>query len=78
MSEPCTTCFDCHDTVISASAVTRGQALQRFIALQGDGYAPAMCAGHGGAYTVCFNAAQRLPVGRQVHEFGQPAVDRRP
>lgn len=67
MSQQCTTCFQDRDAIVGARAATRTQALQRFIALQGEGYAPAMCEGENGSYTVCYNLALRpLAVMRSV------------
>lgn len=78
MSQQCTTCFHARESIISAQAATRQQALKRFIELQGEGYAPAMCEGRDGAYTVCYNLAQRPLASLRPLAIGQPADGRRP
>lgn len=59
MSEQCTSCFHGNKSITSSGALSRRLALSRFIALQGNGHAPAMCEAANGQYTVCFNAAER-------------------
>lgn len=60
MNSRCRDCFQSSQVVVSTAALTRAGALSHFLLLQGQGYAPTMCEGETGRYTVCVDTTRRL------------------